>query len=236
MHLLRVDTIEVYYGDMQALSGVTFCVEENEIVSIVGANAAGKTTIMCSISGLVPVKSGAILFEEKSIDKLRPHHIVDLGIVHVPEGREIFAHMTVLENLEMGAHVGRSRKDWRKHVEEIFHLFPILKGRAKQTAGTLSGGEQQMLAIGRGLMAKPSLLMLDEPSLGLAPLAVQNIFDIIQTIHQNRITLLLVEQNVSNALSLSTRAYVIENGVIVNQGRGEDLLKDDHIRKAYLGM
>jgi branched-chain amino acid transport system ATP-binding protein len=236
MHLLKADEIEVYYGDVSALRGVSFQLDDEEIISILGSNAAGKTTVMLTISRLIPMKAGSILFRGEPIHQLRPHHVVDLGIVHVPEGREIFAHMTVLENLEMGAHIGRARKDWKINVENIFNRFPILKSRRRQLAGTLSGGEQQMLAIGRGLMAKPRLLLLDEPSLGLAPLAVKNIFDIIGRIKKDRIPILLVEQNVSNALQISNRAYVLENGRIVNQGSGQELLKDDHMRKTYLGM
>ncbi len=236
MHLLQSDKINVYYGDIRALKDVDFHIDEAEIVSILGSNAAGKTTIMRTISGLLPIKSGFITFRGEKTNQLNPHQIVEKGIVHVPEGREIFPSMTILENLEMGAHVAHARKNWKQRVEEIYDLFPILKDRQKRFASNLSGGERQMLAIGRGLMAKPVLLMLDEPSLGLAPLAVKHIFEIVVTINNNGLTILLVEQNVSNALEISNRAYILENGAIINQGKGKELLQNDQIRKAYLGM
>ncbi len=234
--MFSVEILEVFYGEAQALDKVSFQVAENEIVSVLGSNAAGKTTIMRTISGLLRPKSGSISFQDKPMLRLRPDQIVELGVVHIPEGREIFYQMSVLENLEMGAHVSRARKDWRTQLEAVYELFPILKARAKQTAGTLSGGEQQMLAIGRGLMAKPKLLMLDEPSLGLAPLVVKDIFEIIKTINKQGITILLVEQNIFNALEISNRAYILENGAILTSGSGSELLKDDQIKKAYLGM
>jgi len=236
MHLLQSDKINVYYGDIRALKDVDFHIDDAEIVSVLGSNAAGKTTILRTISGLFPVKSGFINFQGDRIDQLRPHEIVEKGVIHIPEGREIFPTMTILENLEMGAHVSRARKGWKQRVEEIYELFPILRERRKRFASNLSGGERQMLAIGRGLMAKPVLLMLDEPSLGLAPLAVKHIFEIVVTINNGGLTILLVEQNVSNALEISNRAYILENGAIINQGKGEELLQNDHIRKAYLGM
>ena len=234
--MFSVENLEVLYGEFRALENVSFEVAENEIVSILGSNAAGKTTIMRTISGLLQTKSGSISFQGKPLLKLRPDQIVEQGVVHIPEGREIFYQMTVLQNLEMGAHVSRARKDWQTQLEAVFELFPILKSRAKQMGGTLSGGEQQMLAIGRGLMAKPKLLMLDEPSLGLAPLVVKNIFEIIKTINKQGITILLVEQNIFNALEISNRAYILENGAILTSGTGKELLKDDQIKKAYLGM
>ncbi len=236
MHLLQSEKTNVFYGDIRALKDVDFHIDEAEIVSILGSNAAGKTTIMRTISGLLPVKSGFITFRGDKTNQLHPHQIVEKGIVHVPEGREIFPSMTILENLEMGAHVARARKNWKQRVEEVYDLFPILRERRKRFASNLSGGERQMLAIGRGLMAKPALLMLDEPSLGLAPLAVKHIFEIVVTINDNGLTILLVEQNVSNALEISNRAYILENGAIINQGKGRELLQNDHIRKAYLGM
>jgi len=234
--MLEVDKINVFYGDLQALWDVSFDVNEGEIVVVVGSNGAGKTTTLKTISGILNPKSGAINFLKERVDKVLPHRIVDLGIAHVPEGRRLFPHMTVLENLEMGASPRRARKRKDKSLEWVYQLFPILKERKNQLAGTLSGGEQQMLAIGRGLMSRPKLLMLDEPSLGLAPKLVIKVFDMIQKINEEGVTVLLVEQNILHALELADRAYVLETGRITLRGRGSELVNNDYVKKAYLGL
>jgi branched-chain amino acid transport system ATP-binding protein len=236
MHLFQADNISIFYGEAQAIKDISFHVDEKEIISILGSNAAGKTTLLRSISALHRPRHGAFRFLGEPLSRLGPHEVVEKGIVHIPEGREIFPNMTVLENLELGAHVGRARKNWKQHLNEIYCLFPRLKERYNQLAKFLSGGEQQMLAIGRGMMAKPRLLMLDEPSLGLAPLTVKHIFSIIRTINDSGMTILLVEQNISNALQISNRSYILENGRIVKEGQGAALLADNSIREAYLGM
>jgi len=234
--MLKVDKINVFYGDLQALWDVSFEVNEGEKVVIVGANGAGKTTTLKTISGLLRPRSGSIEFLGKRIDKLPPHKIVELGIAHVPEGRRLFPRMTVLENLEMGAYTKRAREKLEDTLEWVFSIFPRLKERKKQIAGTMSGGERQMLAIARGLMSKPKLLMLDEPSLGLAPKLVVKTFEVIERINEEGVTILLVEQNVRHALELADRGYVLETGRITLSGTGEDLLKNDYVKKAYLGM
>jgi branched-chain amino acid transport system ATP-binding protein len=234
--MLNVEAIDVYYGDLQAVKGVSFQVGKDQIVSLVGSNGAGKTTTLNAISGLNRIASGSIHFGETNIGRCRSHQIVDLGIVQVPEGRMLFPEMTVMENLEMGCFSLRARKDFKDSLQEVIKLFPILTERQQQLAGTLSGGEQQMLAIGRGLMARPTVLMLDEPSLGLAPLVVEEIIETIKTIRTRGTAILLVEQNVFHALSISDRAYILENGRMVMEGQGEELLKNEEVKKAYLGL
>jgi len=211
-------------------------VEAGEVVTIVGANAAGKTTTLKCISGLIRKKSGSIIFEGEHIEKMPAHHIVELGIVQIPEGRQLFPFLSVQENLDLGAYTSRARQLKEQSLGMVYELLPVLKERRKQLAGSLSGGEQQMCAIARGLMAKPKLLMLDEPSLGLAPIIVQEVFELIKTIRQQGTTVLLVEQNVHHALSMANRGYVLENGRVVLEGPGKDLLRDERLTKAYLGV
>ena len=234
--MLNVKGIDVAYGDVRVLHGVSLSVEEGEIVALVGANAAGKTTTLNSISGLLRARRGSIEFCGKRIDHIAPYDIVALGLVQVPEGRRLFPYMTVLENLELGAFTAEARRQKNKSLEFVFGLLPILRERQSQLAGSLSGGQQQMLAIGRGLMARPRLLMLDEPSLGLAPLMVRQILETVQEANAQGTTVLLVEQNVQHSLRLAHRGYVLENGRIVLQGKGTELLNDQHLKKAYLGM
>jgi len=234
--LLKVNKINVFYGDLQALWDVSFEVYEGEKVVIVGANGAGKTTTLKTISGLLRPRSGTIEFMGQRIDRLPAHKIVELGIAHVPEGRRLFPKMTVLENLEMGAYTKRAREKFEDTLEWVFSIFPRLKERKNQIAGTMSGGERQMLAIARGLMSRPKLLMLDEPSLGLAPKLVLKTFEVIQRISEEGVTILLVEQNVRHALELADRGYVLETGRITLSGTGEELLNNDYVKKAYLGM
>ena len=234
--MLNIEAIDVYYGDLQAVKGVSFKVGKDEIVSLVGSNGAGKTTTLNAISGLNRIASGSIHFGEMNIGRFGSHRIVDLGIIQVPEGRMLFPEMTVMENLEMGCFSLRARKNFKNSLQEVIRLFPILTERKEQLAGTLSGGEQQMLAIGRGLMAQPRVLMLDEPSLGLAPFVVQEIIEVIKTIRERGTSVLLVEQNVFHALSISDRAYILENGERVMEGKGEELLKNEKVKKAYLGL
>jgi branched-chain amino acid transport system ATP-binding protein len=233
--MLAVKDIDVYHGDLQALWKVSLQVGKGELVSLIGANGAGKTTIVESISALLTPVSGCIEFNGVRIDREPTHKVVRLGICLVPEGKGIFPGLSVLENLELGAFIPESRRVRQKTFEFVYLLFPILQSRRKQTAGTLSGGEQQMLAIGRALMSTPKLLMFDEPSLGLAPLVVKNIFKVIQQIRESGVSILLVEQNVRMALGIAQRAYVIENGHIGIQGDAKSLLDDEKIRKAYLG-
>ncbi|SDP31421.1 amino acid/amide ABC transporter ATP-binding protein 2, HAAT family [Nakamurella panacisegetis] len=233
MSLLEVDDIEVRYGAIKALKGVSFEVEEGEIVALLGANGAGKTTTQKTVSGMLRPALGQIRYDGQRIDGIPAHELIHLGICHVPEGRHVFPLMTVAENLEMGAF--RFKKPDEKVLEHVLELFPRMQERYKQQAGTLSGGEQQMLAIGRALMGKPRLLLLDEPSMGLAPLIVKQIFDIIKEINGEGVTVLLVEQNATQALGLANRGYVLETGEIVLTGTGQDLLADDRVRAAYLG-
>jgi branched-chain amino acid transport system ATP-binding protein len=230
---LNVDAIQVRYGAIVALKGVSFQVGEGEIVALLGANGAGKTTTQKTVSGMLRPATGAITFDGIRIDGIPAHDLIRLGICHVPEGRHVFPRMTVAENLDMGAF--RFKKVDQGDLDRVFELFPRLKERIKQQAGTLSGGEQQMLAIGRALMGRPRLLLLDEPSMGLAPLVVAQIFDIIREINEAGVTVLLVEQNAAQALSLADRGYVLETGEIVLQGTGSELLADDRVRAAYLG-
>ena len=235
--MLKVSDINVYYGAIHALKGISFHVEEGEIVSLIGANGAGKTTTMQTISGLLRSRTGSITFLDKKISKTEPHKIVRMGLAQVPEGRRVFSTMTVQENLEMGAYSlsGKKGATTAQDLEMVFDRFPRLKERRRQVAGTLSGGEQQMLAIGRALMSHPSMLLLDEPSMGLAPLLVQEIFDCIQQVNKGGTTILLVEQNAKMALSVSHRAYVLETGTIVLEGPAADLLANDQVKHAYLG-
>jgi branched-chain amino acid transport system ATP-binding protein len=231
--LLRVDGIQVRYGAIVALKGISFEVGEGEIVALLGANGAGKTTTQKTVSGMLRPAAGSITYDGERIDGIPAHDLIRLGICHVPEGRHVFPRMTVAENLEMGAY--RFRTVDTADFERVLDLFPRLRERLKQQAGTLSGGEQQMLAIGRALMGKPRLLLLDEPSMGLAPLIVAQIFDIIREINHAGVTVLLVEQNAAQALSLANRGYVLETGEIVLSGTGRELLADDRVRAAYLG-
>ena len=233
--MLEIEGIDAYYKDLQALWGVSMQVNEGELVALVGPNGAGKTTTLRAISGLLKPAEGSIRFNGKSLAKESANKIVQLGISQVPEGGRIFTGMTVLENLELGAYVAQARRDKDQTLEWVFEIFPRLAERRKQRAGTLSGGERQMLAIGRALMSTPRLLLLDEPSFGLAPLLVDHIFEMITEINRQGVTVLLVEQNVRAALELTQRAYVIENGRIVGQGTGEDLLSFESVRSAYLG-
>jgi branched-chain amino acid transport system ATP-binding protein len=231
--LLQVEDIEVRYGAIRALKGVTFEVHEGEVVALLGANGAGKTTTQKTVSGMLQPAIGQILFDGERIDGIPAHRLISMGICHVPEGRRVFPRMTVHENLEMGAF--RFKRPDMELFEHVLELFPRLRERIKQQAGTLSGGEQQMLAIGRALMGKPRLLLLDEPSMGLAPLIVKQIFDIVREINSSGVTVLIVEQNAAQALSLANRGYVLETGEIVLTGTGQELLADDRVRAAYLG-
>jgi len=234
--LLRVEELNVHYGDVQVLHSVSLEVQEKEVVTIVGGNGAGKSTFLKAIAGIQRTTSGAIWFEGKRIDRLASHHIVGRGVVRIPEGRRIFPTLSVLENLELGSYLPEAKAKRSETLEKVFSLFPILKERYGQTGGTLSGGEQQMLAIGRGLMSLPRLLMLDEPSLGLAPLLVKEIFRTVREVNAQGKAILLVEQNVFNALDMAHRGYVLENGRIVLQGDSKLLLGNVYIREAYLGV
>ncbi len=233
--MLNVNDINAFYGDLQALWGVSLQVNEGELVALVGPNGAGKTTTLKVITGLLKLASGSVNFLDKNISKEASHKIVQMGISQVPEGGRVFAGMSVLENLELGAFVPEARKFKDQSLEDVYEIFPRLKERQAQQAGTLSGGERQMLAIGRAMMAKPKLLILDEPSFGLAPILVQQMFDMIEKINKQGVTILLVEQNVRAALELAQRSYVIENGRVVGEGKGDDLLSFESIRSAYLG-
>ena len=231
--VLKVENINVYYGSIHAIKGISFEVYEGEIVTLIGANGAGKSTTLNTISGLLHPTTGSIYFLGESLARIQPHKIVEKGLAQVPEGRRVFAQMTVQENLEMGAYTQTGGLD--EDLEKVYTLFPRLKERMHQTAGTLSGGEQQMLAMGRALMSRPKLLMLDEPSMGLAPILVEQIFDIIADLHKTGATILLVEQNAQMALSIANRGYVMETGRIVTTGTGRELLESEAVRKAYLG-
>ena len=236
MALLEVRGIDTYYGRVQALKAVTLHIDQGEIVALIGSNGAGKTTTLRTISGLLHPRQGSIVFDGEDISRVYAADVVRLGIRHAPEGRHLFARMTVLDNLALGAYGRRDRPVVKNDLERVYQLFPRLKDRVAQTSGTLSGGEQQMLAIGRALMGRPRVLMLDEPSLGLAPLLVDTIFGVIVEINRQGIPILLVEQNAHRALDVAHRAYVLETGVIVREGTGKELLNSEEVQKAYLGM
>lgn len=232
--LLKVDNINVYYGNIHAVKDISFEVDQGEIVTLIGANGAGKSTTLKTISGLLKPKTGDILYKGSSIKGMRAHKIVEAGLAHVPEGRHVFLHMTVEENLDMGAYT-QPASTIAPNKEKVFELFPRLKERRKQLAGTMSGGEQQMLAMGRALMSKPRIILMDEPSMGLSPIFVNEIFDIIQKVSAGGTTVLLVEQNAKKALSIADRGYVLETGKIVLEGKASELLNDESVKKAYLG-
>jgi branched-chain amino acid transport system ATP-binding protein len=234
--MLKVNGIDVFYGDLQVLWEISFEVKEQEILVLVGANGAGKSTTIRTISSLLTPRKGSIEFDGVRLDKTPPYHVIEHGIVHVPEGRRLFPQMSVEENLIMGTLYGEAKANRAKTMERVFGLFPRLQERRKQLAGTLSGGEQQMLAVGRGLMSLPKLMMFDEPSLGLAPILVQEIFHIVRQINEEGVTVLLVEQNVRQTLAMCHRAYVLENGRVVLEGTGEALMANQHVKEAYLGI
>ncbi len=235
MAMLTVKDLVVNYGVIQALKGISFEVEEGEVIALIGANGAGKTTTLQTISGMLTPTSGSVILESEDITKIPGHKIVSMGMAHVPEGRRVFAQLTVLENLKMGAFTRSDKKEIANTLERVYTSFPRLKEREKQLAGTLSGGEQQMLAMGRALMSQPRIILMDEPSMGLSPIYVEEIFSIIQDISKAGTTVLLVEQNAKKALSIADRAYVLETGKIVLSGKASDLMNDDSIKKAYLG-
>ena len=233
--MLKVDNLVVSYGSILALKGISFEVKKGEIISLIGANGAGKTTTLHSISNLIKKQSGTVTFKGEDITNLAADKIVKAGLIHVPEGRRVFSNLTVRENLEMGAFLRKDKAGIKADLEHVYELFPRLKERVKQLAGTLSGGEQQMLAMGRGLMSKPELLLLDEPSMGLAPILVDEIFDIIQKINADGTTILLVEQNAFKAMSIANRVYILETGEVASSGKAEDMIHDESVKKAYLG-
>lgn len=235
MAMLQVKDLQVYYGVIQAIKGVSFEVEQGDIVALIGANGAGKTTILHTITGLVQAKAGSILFDGQELLKTPSHKIVSMGMAHVPEGRRIFQELSVYENLQMGAFTRKDKAEIAESLEMVYSRFPRLEERKKQTAGTLSGGEQQMLAMGRALMSKPRIILMDEPSMGLSPLFVSEIFDIIQEINKAGTTVLIVEQNAKKVLSIANRAYVLETGKIIKSGDAKDLMNDEAVKKAYLG-
>ena len=233
--MLEIKDLNVFYGAIHALKGISLTVEEGELVSLIGANGAGKTTTLHTISGLLTAASGSITLDGKDLQKVAPNKIISMGLAHVPEGRHVFARMTVEENLRMGAYIIKDQKKISENLENVYSHFPRLKERSRQLAGTLSGGEQQMLATGRALMTNPRIVLMDEPSMGLSPLLVKEIFSIIQELHESGITILLVEQNAKMALAVSDRAYVLETGCISMSGKASELAEDDRVRKAYLG-
>lgn len=235
MALLEVKDIEVYYGMIQALRGVSFEVNQGEVVALIGANGAGKTTTLHTITGLLRAKSGHILFNGNDISKVPAHKIVTMGMAHVPEGRRVFANMSVLQNLKMGAYTRKDKNEIETTIQKVYKHFPRLQERQNQLAGTLSGGEQQMLAMGRALMSQPSIILMDEPSMGLSPIFVNEIFNIIKEVSESGTTVLLVEQNAKKALSIADRAYVLETGKTTLEGKASDLLNDESVQKAYLG-
>ena len=235
MAMLEVKDLEVYYGVIQAIKGVSFEVNQGEVIALIGANGAGKTTILHTVTGLLSPKRGQVIFEGKDITRVPAHKIVSMGMAHVPEGRRVFAELSVYENLKMGAYTRKDRSEIEESLANVYKRFPRLEERKNQMAGTLSGGEQQMLAMGRALMSKPKIILMDEPSMGLSPILVNEIFDIIQAVSESGTTVLLVEQNAKKALSIADRAYVLETGNIVLEGKAKDLLEDDSIMKAYLG-
>lgn len=235
MSMLEIKDLEVYYGMIQAIKGVSFDVNEGEVIALIGANGAGKTTILHTITGLINAQKGSVWFEGKDITKVPAHKIVSMGMAHVPEGRRVFANLTVLQNLKMGAYTRKDKTEIDQTLDSIYKRFPRLMERQNQLAGTLSGGEQQMLAMGRALMSHPKIILMDEPSMGLSPIFVNEIFDIIKSVSASGTTVLLVEQNAKKALSIADRAYVLETGKIVLSGKASDLLDNDSIKKAYLG-
>lgn len=235
MAMLEIKDIEVYYGMIQAIKGISFEVNEGEVIALIGANGAGKTTILHTITGLLSPKKGSVVFEGKDITRTPAHKIVSLGMAHVPEGRRVFAELSVYENLKMGAYTRKDKEEISRTLEMVYQRFPRLQERKNQLAGTLSGGEQQMLAMGRALMSHPKIIVMDEPSMGLSPILVNEIFDIIQEVSAGGTTVLLVEQNAKKALSIADRAYVLETGKIVLEGDAEKLMNDDSVKKAYLG-
>ena len=235
MAMLEIKDIEVYYGMIQAIKGISFEVNKGEVIALIGANGAGKTTILHTITGLLSPKCGSVLFEGKDITKVPAHKIVSLGMAHVPEGRRVFAELTVYQNLKMGAYTRKDKDEIEQTLQMVYQRFPRLEERKNQLAGTLSGGEQQMLAMGRALMSHPKIIVMDEPSMGLSPILVNQIFDIIEEVSKSGTTVLLVEQNAKKALSIADRAYVLETGKIVLEGNAKELMNDDSIKKAYLG-
>ena len=235
MAMLEVKDLQVYYGVIQALKGISFEVNQGEVIALIGANGAGKTTTLQTLTGIIPSKAGSITFEGKDITKIPAHKIVEMGMAHVPEGRRVFADMTVYENLLMGAYTRKDKNEIAQSLTNVYKRFPRLEERKNQRAGTLSGGEQQMLAMGRALMSKPRIILMDEPSMGLSPIFVNEIFDIIKEVSEGGTTVLLVEQNAKKALSIADRAYVLETGNITLSGKAEELLNDESVQKAYLG-
>ena len=235
MALLEIKDLEVNYGVIKAIKGVSFDVNEGEIIALIGANGAGKTTILHTITGLIQAKKGSIVFDGKELTKTPPHKIVSMGMAHVPEGRRIFQQLSVLENLKLGAYTRKDKSEIASTLKMVYERFPRLEERKNQVAGTLSGGEQQMLAMGRALVSKPRIILMDEPSMGLSPLLVSEIFDIIKVINESGTTVLLVEQNAKKALSIADRAYVLETGKITLSGDAKDLINDESVKKAYLG-
>ncbi|MCD8238100.1 MAG: ABC transporter ATP-binding protein [Clostridiales bacterium] len=235
MAMLEVKDIKVYYGMIQAIKGVSFEVNKGEIIALIGANGAGKTTILQAVTGLLKPKSGKIIFEDKDITKTPGYKIVSMGMAHVPEGRRVFANLSVLDNLKMGAYTRKDKNEIKESLEMVYTHFPRLKERSIQSAGTLSGGEQQMLAMGRALMSRPRIILMDEPSMGLSPILVNEIFEIIKAVSKEGVTVLLVEQNAKKALEIADRAYVLETGNISLSGNAKDLINDDKVKKAYLG-
>ena len=235
MALLEIKDLEVNYGVIKAIKGVSFDVNEGEIIALIGANGAGKTTILHTITGLIQAKKGSIVFDGKELTKTPPHKIVSMGMAHVPEGRRIFQQLSVLENLKLGAYTRKDKSEIASTLKMVYERFPRLEERKNHVAGTLSGGEQQMLAMGRSLMSKPRIILMDEPSMGLSPLLVSEIFDIIKVINESGTTVLLVEQNAKKALSIADRAYVLETGKITLSGDAKDLINDESVKKAYLG-
>ncbi|MBQ8597003.1 MAG: ABC transporter ATP-binding protein [Lachnospiraceae bacterium] len=235
MAMLEIKDLEVYYGMIQAIKGVSFEVSEGEVIALIGANGAGKTTILHTITGLLEAKKGSVIFDGEDITKIPAHKIVSMGMAHVPEGRRVFANLSVLQNLKMGAYTRKDKAEIEETLKTVYKRFPRLEERQNQLAGTLSGGEQQMLAMGRALMSHPRIILMDEPSMGLSPIFVNEIFNIIKEVSASGTTVLLVEQNAKKALSISDRAYVLETGNIVLEGKADELLNNDSIKKAYLG-
>ena len=235
MAMLEVKDLEVYYGVIQAIKGISFHVDKGEVIALIGANGAGKTTTLHTVTGLLSPKKGHVMFEGKDITKVPAHKIVSMGMAHVPEGRRVFAELSVYENLKMGAYTRKDKAEIEESLNNVYKRFPRLEERKNQMAGTLSGGEQQMLAMGRALMSRPKIILMDEPSMGLSPIMVNEIFDIIRSVSESGTTVLLVEQNAKKALSIADRAYVLETGKVVKSGKASDLLNDDSIKKAYLG-